>query len=62
MFDLFAKECVEHWLFENGEKDCANMCDEVKEMYNTPHQTDVFLKTWPLIGSLTNNEIRESPV
>lgn len=62
MFDLFVKKCADHWLVVKSEKDCPQMYDVVKEMNKTPYQSEVFLKFWPLIGSLINNKIRESLV
>lgn len=62
MFKLFVEKCVDRWIAVKSEKDCPNMYEEIKEMSKTSFQSEVFLKFWPLIGSLMNNKIRETLV
>lgn len=59
LFDAFIKKCVEHLKEEEIEMNSTKIYNEIKSIYKTGYQSEVFLKFWPLINKLIQNKLSE---
>lgn len=57
LFDSFISKCVEPLINNKTEIDSNKIYAEIKSMYKTPFQSEVFLKFWPLIYKLIESKL-----
>lgn len=57
LFKSYILKCVEHLLEKKTDIDNKKIYTEIKSIYKTPFQSEVFLKFWPLMYKLIESQL-----
>lgn len=60
LFNSFVEKCVEYLKNEKIEIDAEKIFNEIKSLYKTSFQSEIFLKFWSLLYKLIESKLSES--